>query len=313
VTKASRHHSRLELFSDGHIGIDTTGVIRPSRIEDNVRFVPRRLWTEKLGWFGDIPETILNEYLADVAYQVRFRLITQPEVCDEDELQPETLRMVDFEPVFQFQLYEFLAVDDVHQAIVETMEWNDPEVVDYQDMDMDSDELLAFGLERDKSATERSKAIKGVLCVTVSETELYSARFERDPTVRVRVPWIGYWKLEPGTYVEVTLVYNKWNNWYIVLDHSEEFPFKPLPYKTLNAKLLLEVEVVALEQFFSHPFCGLVRDRMGLLDRDSMHEGDKCWVWAVFEPGTGNEEYPANFVTHSIPTLNELMKDNPMP
>jgi len=316
VTKASRHHSRLDLFSDGDIGTDTTGVIRPGTKMEEGGHEPRRLWTEKLGWFNDIPQTILNKYLANVAYQVRFRLIT--DVCDEDELQPETLQMANFYPTFQFQLYEFLAVDDVHQAIVETTEWNAPGVenrVDYQD----SDEQWAFGLEKDKPKSERSQAIKNVLCVTISDTELYAARFESDPTVMVRVPRIGYWKLEPGTYVEVTLVYNKWHNWYIVLDHSEEVPYKPLPYKTLQidyemeqVMLLLEVEVIELEHFYFHPFCGLVLDRQCLLNRDMMCVGDKCWVWAVHEQGAGSEECPSNFVFHSIPTPDELMSDDPM-
>jgi len=88
--------------------------------EDNI-VQGRRVWTEKLGMFNGIPEGDLYDTLPDVAYQVRFHLITKPDVLNEEELKPETLQMATFNPSFHFEYSEFLAVDDVHQDIVETM------------------------------------------------------------------------------------------------------------------------------------------------------------------------------------------------
>lgn len=59
-----------------------------------------------------------------------------------------------------------------------------------------------------------------MLCLTISDTELYTPQCEREPNAMVRVPWRHYWRLHPGTFVDVTLVYNKWNSWYIVADYS---------------------------------------------------------------------------------------------
>jgi len=101
--------------------MDTIGVLQPRMVVDSEIVQGRRLWTEKLGWVNDIPEAVLNEILPDVAYHARFRLITQPDVRDEEKLQPETLQMATFNPKFQFEFSDFLAVDDVHQDIVETM------------------------------------------------------------------------------------------------------------------------------------------------------------------------------------------------
>lgn len=70
---------------------------------------------------------------------------------------------------------------------------------------------------------------------------------------------------------------------------------------------MLGIEMIGLEQFYSHPFCGLVFDRGSLLDRASMEIGDRRVVWAVHEQGVGTEEYPSNFVIHSIPTPEEMM------
>jgi len=320
VTKASRHYNRLELFGDGFTGVDTIGVIRPA-FEENGAIQERRLWTEKLGWFQDIPMWVKNDYLPDVAYRVRFHLITLPNLLDEEDLQPERLRMASFAPTFQFQLHEIMAVDDVHQEIVESMEWNTPTVVSTPN-DSDSDEQLAFGLEKDKPKPERSQAIKNVPCLTTTATELYTTRCDRDPKAMVRAPWRHYWNLAPGTFVNVTLVYNKWNAWYIVADYSfptdsEGSRYKSIPYEIdatseyideHKVKLLIEIEVIELDQFYLHPFCGLVFDRERLLGRASLRSGDKRIVWAVHEQGVGTEEHPSNFVIHSISTREEMSK-----
>jgi len=224
-----------------------------------------------------------------------------------------------------------------------------------------SDDELAFGLESDKLRRERSKvnpfiyiatatpaqlgpfqAIKDVLCLITTKTELYTPRYEKERDVEVKVPWRHYWQISPGTFVNVTLVYSKRNNWYIVNDYAEDSSHSPIPYEICDIlhpyfdnetkevtkvrimglvdvvvafigllhcfQLLLGIEVTDLEQFYYHPFCGLVLDRESLIDRTRMEIGDKKVIWAVHEQGVGTEEFPSNFVIQSIPTDEEMQK-----
>lgn len=89
--------------------------------EESGEVQERQLWTEKLGWYTDISLDFMSDYLPDVAYRVRFHLATRPNLMNEEKLQPENLQMASFKPTFQFRLYETMAVDDVHQGIVDSL------------------------------------------------------------------------------------------------------------------------------------------------------------------------------------------------